>query len=280
VMVATITSLESRLPVYRENAQLLWQKVLESAREGFDLDLGELQSLPSRSLTSFAAAFVATSLSTMTDFFLVIIFLAFLLLQPPAPHSSLRKKIDDSVSRYITLKTAISLSVAVFVYLTLLLVSFPLAQFIGLSTFVLNFIPNLGPLIAVLLPALIVLLDTSISQQSALVALAVPTVAHVGVGSLLEPLIFGRQFQMNPVVILFSLGVWYILWGTIGAVLAVPLTSVLRIVVAYLLENRLGMPHIAIVATVLDGAPLDLTIPAPGGLVLVPDEPDSDPKTH
>ena len=66
---------------------------------------------------------------------------------------------------------------------------------------------------------------------------------------------------MSPVVILFSLGVWYILWGSIGAVLAVPLTSILRIVCAYLLENRVGMPYIAVVSSVLEGRPLELAIP-------------------
>ena len=76
------------------------------------------------------------------------------------------------------------------------------------------------------------------SRPAALVAVVVPLATHVCVGSLLEPLLFGRQFRMNPVVILFSLGVWYILWGSIGAVLAVPLTSILRIVCAYLLENK------------------------------------------
>ena len=60
------------------------------------------------------------------------------------------------------------------------------------------------------------------------------------------------------VVILFSLGVWFILWGTVGAVLAVPLTSVLRIIANYLHENRVGMPHIAVAASILEGRSLDV----------------------
>ena len=98
---------------------------------------------------------------------------------------------------------------------------------------------------------------------------------------------------MNPVIILFSLGVWYIVWGTVGAMLAVPLTrlglgwglaptltltrtrtrtrtrsrsrsrtltSVLRILSNHLIENNLGMPYVAAVSSLLEGRSLDLSL--------------------
>lgn len=43
---------------------------------------------------------------------------------------------------------------------------------------------------------------------------------------------------MSPVVILFSLGVWWILWGIVGAMLAVPLTSILRLIASDLMQNN------------------------------------------
>ena len=157
------------------------------------------------------------------DLALVVVFLAFILLQPPAAHSSLRKKIDDSVSRYIILKSVISFSVAVFVYIVLAAVAFPLGLFVALATFVLNFVPSLGPTISTLLVVPIILLDDLAPYQS-VIALTVPFLVHICVGNILEPWLFGQEFSMNPVIILFSLGVWYIVWGTVGAMLAVPLT--------------------------------------------------------
>ena len=90
---------------------------------------------------------------------------------------------------------------------------------------------------------------------------------------------------MNPVIILFSLGVWYIVWGTVGAMLAVPLTrlglgwglaptltltrtrtrtrtltSVLRILSNHLIENNVGMPYVAAVSSLLEGRSLDLSL--------------------
>ena len=123
----------------------------------------------------------------------------------------------------------------------------------------LNFVPSLGPTISTLLVVPIILLDTLEPYQSA-IALCVPLLLHLLVGNILEPWLFGQQFSMNPVIILFSLGVWYILWGTIGAVLAVPLTSVLRILCDHLIDNNIGMPYIAAVGSLLDGRSLDLKL--------------------
>merc|ERR1711865_649373 len=202
-MVVTITSFQAQMPKYRANAQVLWQQLLEWLKTVFNVDLSELQALPSRVFSTAAGAF-----------------LAFILLQPPASQSSLRKKIDDSVSRYIILKSVISFSVAIFVYVVLAAVAFPLGLFVALATFVLNFVPSLGPTISTLLVVPIILLDDLAPYQS-VIALTVPFLVHICVGNILEPWLFGQQFSMNPVIILFSLGVWYILWGTVGAVLAV-----------------------------------------------------------
>ena len=132
--VAAASYFEALVPVYRERAQEVWQRLIKAVRDAFEVDLGELRSLPSRFFSSFAGTFISSSFSIITDVFLIIVFLGFLLAQPPAPQSSLRKKIDDSVSRYLILKSAISFSVACAVYLLMLSVSFPLALFIALST--------------------------------------------------------------------------------------------------------------------------------------------------
>merc|ERR1711934_42307 len=225
----------------------------------FNVDLSELQALPSRVFSTAAGALLTTSVSMVTDLMLVVVFLAFILLQPPAAHSSLRKKIDDSVSRYIILKSVISFSVAVFAYIVLAAVAFPLGLFVALATFVLNSVPSLGPTISTLLVVPIILLDDLAPYQS-IIALTVPFLVHVCVGNILEPWLFGQQFSMNPVIILFSLGVWYILWGTVGAVLAVPLTSVLRILCNHLIENNIGMPYISAISSLLEGRSLDLNL--------------------
>ena len=215
-MVVTITSFQAQLPKYRANAQLLWQQLLGWLKVVFNVELSELQVLPSRVFSSAAGAFLTTSVTLTTDLALVVVFLAFILLQAPASKSSLRKKVDDSISRYIILKSLISFSVSIFVYLVLVAVAFPLALFVALATFVLNFVPSLGPTISTLLVVPIIFLD-NLAPYRCVIALLVPFLVHLCVGNILEPWLFGQEFSMNPVIILFSLGVWYILWGTVGA---------------------------------------------------------------
>ena len=322
-MVVTITSFQAQMPKYRANALLLWQQLLVWLKVVFNVELSELQVLPSRVFSMAAGAFLTTSVTLSADLALVVVFLAFILLQPPASKSSLRKKVDDSISRYIILKSVISFSVSIFIYLVLAAVAFPLALFVALATFVLNFVPSLGPTISTLLVVPIIFLD-NLEPYRCVIALLVPFLVHVAVGNMLEPWLFGQEFSMNPVIILFSLGVWYIVWGTVGArprhpsplrprpsprraslaphplplplrpavgfaarpcshalagphrslplepnactlgttgaMLAVPLTSVLRILSNHLIENNIGMPYIAAVSSLLEGRSLDLSL--------------------
>ena len=215
-MVVTITSFQAQMPKYRANALLLWQQLLVWLKVVFNVELSELQVLPSRVFSIAAGAFLTTSVTLSADLALVVVFLAFILLQPPASKSSLRKKVDDSISRYIILKSLISFSVSIFIYVVLAAVAFPLALFVALATFVLNFVPSLGPTISTLLVVPIIFLD-NLAPYRCVIALLVPFLVHIAVGNILEPWLFGQEFSMNPVIILFSLGVWYIVWGTVGA---------------------------------------------------------------
>ena len=137
------------------------------------------------------------------------------------------------------------------------LLRFPLALFLSIATYFLTFIPNLGPMIAALLPLPICVLDASVPPGAAALAVALPALAHVLVGNGLEPKLFGAQFRMSPVIILFSLGVWWILWGIVGAMLAVPLTSIIRIICSDLIQNGATGSYILLLNQLLEGKALD-----------------------
>jgi hypothetical protein len=62
---------------------------------------------------------------------------------------------------------------------------------------------------------------------------------------------------MSPVVILFSLGVWWILWGIVGAMLAVPLTSILRLIASDLIASGEAGYFVIVLNELLEGRPLD-----------------------
>jgi len=262
LMSASVSSLGSRLDAYQHRARDLWAIAMYHLEPlGLRLSDSTLQLLPSQAISSYLQPLLISSLGLLNDCLLVLIFLDVLLHEPSAPRSSLRKRVDDSISRYIILKSLVCLALAAFSFVVLSMLHFPLALFLAIATYILTFIPNLGPLLACALPLPIVLLDVTVPAGSAALAVLLPGLAHVFVGNFLEPQLFGSQFRMSPVIILFSIGVWWILWGIVGAMLAVPLTSVLRIITSDLLQNGAGGPYLYVLNALLEGRPLDVALP-------------------
>ena len=108
----------------------------------------------------------------------------------------------------------------------------------GLLAFILHFIPNLGPLIAILLPIPILVLDITVPTTNAICAMVLPTMVHLVVGNVVEPMMYGQVLRMHQVVVLFSLGFWFVLWGVVGVFLAVPLTAIIMIILKSLDTRR------------------------------------------
>jgi len=104
---------------------------------------------------------------------------------------------------------------------------------------VLNYIPYLGPIAAALLLALGGLM-TFVDPWAALLPPAIFVGLHLIEANILTPLIVGRKLTINPLLILVSLSFWAWVWGTTGALLAVPLLIILKTVF-----SAAGTPDIA-----------------------------------
>ncbi len=136
---------------------------------------------------------------------------------------------EKQILMYIRGKVLLSLMVGLLTALSLSVLRVELALVFGILAFWLNFIPNVGTVVAVALPMPLVLLDERFTPLTMALALLLPLGAHTLSGSVLEPLLFGKTLKLHPVVILLSLLLWASVWGITGMVLAVPLTAVLRI---------------------------------------------------
>jgi len=253
-VVYSITALEGRIPAYQARAQELWETFLEWCTQQLQVDLeGAYEDLPSRIYEAVAMPVLTTAVQVVTNTMLILVFLIFVLLVPPSPRTSLRGRIDELMTEYIVLKSCLACSVALIVFIFFSIVDMPLRFCLALATVVLFTIPNLGPLVATLLPVPIVLLE-SFSLGRAAVVILVPGALHLIVGNLIEPFLFSGKFSLTPVLILSSLGVWMLLWGTAGALLAVPLTCVIRIIFDYLSENFTDVPYVAAASAAFRGA--------------------------
>lgn len=99
----------------------------------------------------------------------------------------------------------------------------------GSFAFLLNYVPILGPLtgIGVFLLAGIVTLDW---PWQALAPAIIYTMIHIAEGEVATPMLLAKRFTLNPVLVIVSLFFWHELWGIAGALLAVPLLAIIKII--------------------------------------------------
>jgi predicted PurR-regulated permease PerM len=99
----------------------------------------------------------------------------------------------------------------------------------GVVAFCLNFVPILGPFCGIVL-FLAVGLVTKGAAWSALLPAALYFGIHILEGEIITPMLLASRFTINPVAVILSLIFWYWMWGVVGAVLAVPVLAIIKIV--------------------------------------------------
>jgi len=146
-------------------------------------------------------------------------------------------QMNNSIKRYLTVKTFASLLTALLAYLALLIlgVKFPLLWAFIIFTF--NFIPYVGSFVATLLPSLFAALQHN-SLSYFLWTFLFVQAAQTLVANFIEPKIVGRSLNLSPLVVFITLTVWGTIWGVLGMIIAVPVTSILVIVLAQFPNTR------------------------------------------
>jgi predicted PurR-regulated permease PerM len=99
----------------------------------------------------------------------------------------------------------------------------------GVAAFCLNFIPILGPLCGVILFLAVGLVSAG-PAWAALVPAALYFSIHVLEGQIITPMLLASRFTINPVAVILSLIFWYWMWDVPGAILAVPMLAIIKIV--------------------------------------------------
>jgi len=99
----------------------------------------------------------------------------------------------------------------------------------GILTFVGNFIPYVGSLVALVLPVLLAFLELEPPWRPVAV-LGLLILVQVVTNNFVEPRLTGHAVGLSPLIVLVALAFWSLCWGLVGMVLAVPLTVMLKIV--------------------------------------------------
>jgi predicted PurR-regulated permease PerM len=149
------------------------------------------------------------------------------------------QNVVDSTSAYLGTITLINVTLGLLVATALWLLGMPSPLMWGGIVALLNYVPYIGPILAAVLLALGGLMTFS-DVWLALLPAAIQIGFHLVEANAVTPAVLGRRLTINPLLILLSLSFWAWVWGTAGALLAVPLLIIIQTVAA-----AAGKPDIA-----------------------------------
>jgi predicted PurR-regulated permease PerM len=139
------------------------------------------------------------------------------------------QQIESDISAYLTTITIMNAAVGIATFLVMWVVGISDPMLWGAVAFLLNYIPVLGPMLGIA-TFLMVGLITADSLLSALLPGGLYLVIHMIEGQTVTPMLLARRFTLNPVLIIISLVFWYWMWGVPGAILAVPMLAIIKII--------------------------------------------------
>ena len=197
--------------------------------------------------------------NAMSSIFLLLLTVLFMLLEVPQLPGKFQQMMArpvegmaaiqraiDSVSHYLVLKTAISIITGLVAWAMLAALDVRFAFVWGLLAFALNYIPNIGSVLAAIPPIAQVLVFNGFYE--ALLVLAGYLLINLVFGNILEPRIMGRGLGLSTLVVFLSLIFWGWLLGPVGMLLSVPLTIIVKIA----LEQTAGGQSIAVLLSDLN----------------------------
>lgn len=208
---------------------------------GMKLDKAQVSNKLRAQLPDLITTAAGTVTSIVSDGILVLFFVIFLLSgrDPHQRQTGIYAEIESAIREYIVTKTAISAVAGVLVGTILWFLGLKMAALFGLLAFLFNFIPNVGPIVASLLPIPIAFAQFEDRLWMVLLVVGLPGCVHMTIGNFVEPRLMGRGLELHPVAVLLALALLGLLWGVVGMVLAVPIAAMVRIVLSRFTTTRI-----------------------------------------
>jgi predicted PurR-regulated permease PerM len=208
---------------------------------GIEIPVSEIANvLNTKQLMRFVTSLIEGLGALFTNGFVVILTVVFMLLESRNfvkkivymdGHKKTMQHINEIFSQiksYMVIKALISLLTGFIIWLGLSFIGTDYAFLWGVLAFLLNFIPNIGSIIAAI-PAVLITLVQFGAFSAFLVSLLYLFV-NIVIGSILEPKIMGKGLGLSTLVVFLSLIFWGWLLGMVGMLLSIPLTIMAKIV--------------------------------------------------
>ncbi len=218
--------------VYRANFIAFTERALTwLSSQGIDFDrqtaIQEVSELP---VFSYAKELTGGVVSVFSNIALVLVYLGFMFAGETRKQNEypLLDEIHHKIFNYVTTKLITSLVTSVLVAITLIIFDVDLILLLGVLTFVLNFIPSIGSVLATLVLVPVLLLKFAFGPTTIIVLIICGGIQFL-IGNILEPKFMGDSMDLHPITIMAFLLFWGLVFGVPGMFLAVPITAILKI---------------------------------------------------
>ncbi len=233
---------------------------------GEDVEQSVLQTVRTIEVSGYLRSAAGQAGTILSQVVLIILFVGFLFLERVWFGTKLETLMGDKaqarrvsaiigsiirrVNRYLLVKALISSATGVAVFLLLSVFDIQFAVAMGLLTFVLNFIPSVGSIIATLIVTLVAYIQTPEPQTAVLIFVLTGMIQFI-LGNVIDPMLMGKTLRLSAFGIIISLAFWGAVWGVPGMFLAVPFMVAVMIVCSHIpaarpvaiLLSREGLPE-------------------------------------
>lgn len=238
----SLASFTRDAPKYEENLREIATSTVDYLNKmgaSFDTDQLIRMADPGKIL-NFTAGAVGEIGKIMSDSFMIMLITIFMLLEIKSfllkakviesIHGNSLKYMDrigSNIRNYLSIKTVISFLTGLFIWIWLLIIGVDYAILWGVIAFLLNYIPNIGSIIAAVPTMLLALVQLGVGGM---IWTGVGyLVVNLLIGNVIEPKIMGKGLGLSTLVVFLSLIIWGFILGTVGMFLSVPLTMTIKI---------------------------------------------------
>jgi len=237
-----VNDFSSQLPTYQHQLSAQFSGLSELlVTYNFPVELNQLTEYFDPGAAMNVVTMIVSGFGgVMANLFLILLTVIFMLAEaaslPKKLHFALydpnmrMAQIDQflsSVNQYLAIKTMVSIGTGVIISLALWAIGLDYWVLWGVLAFLLNYIPNIGSIIAALPAVLLAVVQLGLGWAGGVVILYL--VVNIVMGNAVEPRYLGKGLGLSTLVIFLSLIFWGWLLGTVGMLLSVPLTMILKI---------------------------------------------------
>lgn len=252
VIGTSVNQFTHQLPAYERRIREMLADMGAMLQEyGFDVELESLVAGvvdPGEALNLAASLFSGIG-NVLANSFLILIMAIFLLLEASALPAKLQaafgdqgraygrfKQLGASINRYLVIKTWVSAATGALATVLCMAVGLDYAALWGLLAFLLNYIPNIGSILAGIPPALLALV--LLGPGPAVILVIGYTLLNNILGNFVEPRFMGRGLGLSTFAVVVSLVFWGWVLGPVGMLLSIPLTMAVKIAMEGKEETR------------------------------------------